>query len=68
LLHFRDTVNNKSYYRKYSGLIDRVKKSMVDNGIIEVFEEEVEVESNDNSKSKTKRSKTPFVKLKTTIL
>jgi hypothetical protein len=28
-------VNSKSYYRKYAGLIDRVKKSMADNGVIE---------------------------------
>lgn len=62
LLHFRDIVNNKSYYRRYSGLIDRVKKSMVDNGIIEVFMEEGE-----DDKGNTKKSKTPFVLLKTTI-
>jgi hypothetical protein len=62
LLHFRDVVNNKSYYRRYSGLIDRVKKSMVDNGIIEVFMEEGE-----DDKGNTKKSKTPFVLLKTTI-
>ncbi len=62
LLHFRDTVNNKSYYRKYSGLIDRVRKSMVDNGIIESFMEEEEDE-----KGKTKKSKTPFVVLKIAV-
>lgn len=62
LLHFRDTVNSKSYYRKYAGLIDRVKKSMIDNGIIEVFSEEEE-----DDRGVMKKSKTPFVLLKTTV-
>jgi len=34
LLHFTEVVNSKSYYRRFAGLIDRVKKSMVDNGMI----------------------------------
>jgi hypothetical protein len=27
-------VNSKSYYRKYASLIDRMKKSMLENGVI----------------------------------
>jgi Bifunctional DNA primase/polymerase, N-terminal len=60
LLHFAQVVNAKSYYRKYAGLIDRVRKSMADNGVIEEIRE---YETDDQGNEK-KGKKTPFVKLR----
>jgi hypothetical protein len=60
LLHFTQIVNAKSYYRKYAGLIDRVKKSMADNGVItEIREYETDAHGNEK-----KGKKTPFVTLR----
>jgi Bifunctional DNA primase/polymerase, N-terminal len=60
LLHFTQIVNAKSYYRKYAGLIDRVKKSMADNGVItEIREYETDAHGNEK-----KGKKTPFVSLR----
>ena len=50
----------RSYYRKYAGLIDRVKKSMLDNGVIAEIRE---IEHDERGHEK-KGSKTPFVILK----
>jgi hypothetical protein len=58
LLHFSETVNAKSYYRKYAGLIDRARKSMVENGII------AEVCEMPEGSEKKKGRKTPFVILR----
>jgi hypothetical protein len=60
LLHFAQVVNSKSYYRKYAGLIDRVRNSMVDNGIIEeIYEREVDAAGREK-----KGARTPFVTLR----
>jgi hypothetical protein len=51
---------HRSYYRKYGGLIDRVKKSMLENGVIaEVRESEYDEQGHEK-----KGAKTPFVILK----
>jgi hypothetical protein len=60
LLHFTQVINAKSYYRKYAGLIDRVKRSMAENGIIT---EVHEIEFDDRGNEK-KGKKTPFVTLR----
>jgi len=60
LLHFARVVNAKSYYRKYAGLIDRVKRSMAENGIIT---EVHEIDFDDRGNEK-KGKKTPFVTLR----
>jgi len=60
LLHFVQVVNAKSYYRKYAGLIDRVRKSMADNGVIVEIRE---YETDDHGHEK-KGKKTPFVTLR----
>jgi hypothetical protein len=60
LLHFARVVNAKSYYRKYAGLIDRVRKSMADNGVLEEIRE-YETDERGNEK---KGKKTPFVRLR----
>jgi len=60
LLHFAQVINAKSYYRKYAGLIDRVKASMAHNGIIEEIHE-YETDERGNEK---KGKKTPFVRLR----
>jgi hypothetical protein len=60
LLHFVQVVNAKSYYRKYAGLIDRVRKSMAENGVIEEIRE---YETDDHGHEK-KGKKTPFVTLR----
>ena len=56
LINFSHVVNSKSYYRRYAGLIDRVRKSMVDNEVIMEFMEEEEDE-----RGKKRKSKTPFI-------
>jgi len=56
LVNFSQAVNSKSYYRKYAGLIDRVRKSMVDNEVIRDVKEE-----EDDGHGKVKKSKTPFI-------
>lgn len=56
LLHFTEIVNSKSYYRKYAGLIECAKKSMVENGIIaEVYERP------EHGEKQERGQKTPFV-------
>jgi len=60
LLQFAQVVNAKSYYRKYAGLIDRVRKSMADNNVIEEIRE-YETDGHGNEK---KGKKTPFVRLR----
>ena len=60
LLHFAQVVNSKSYYRKFAGLIDRVKKSMVEN---EIIAEVRETEEDEQGREKKGR-KTPFVILR----
>ncbi len=60
LLHFAQVVNGKSYYRKYAGLIDRVKKSMIDNGVIG----EIREYNTDDHGNEKKGKKTPFVTLR----
>ncbi len=62
LLNFRAIINSKSYYRKYAGLIDRVRKSLIDNGIIGEFREDEEDEA-----GKIKKAKTPFVILRSVV-
>jgi hypothetical protein len=69
LLNFRGIVNSKSYYRRYAGLIDRVRKSMADNGVIEEYREpEPEEDERGREKNKGKESKTPFVILRARVL
>jgi hypothetical protein len=63
LLHFSEIVNSKSYYRKFAGLIDRVKKSMLDNEIIAEVRETEEDERGHQKKGR----KTPFVILRRTL-
>lgn len=63
LLHFAQVVNAKSYYRKYAGLIDRVRKSMADNSVIE----EIREYETDNQGNEKKGKKTPFVRLRSRI-
>jgi Bifunctional DNA primase/polymerase, N-terminal len=61
LVNFSQTINSKSYYRKYAGLIDRVRKAMVDNELIRDFKED-EADEDDNGKvKKVKKGKTPFI-------
>jgi hypothetical protein len=58
LIPFTDVMNSKSYYRTYSSLIGRVRKTLVEEGFIrEVREDE------DDGKGGVKKSKakTPFV-------
>jgi hypothetical protein len=61
LLHFAQVVNSKSYYRRFAGLIDRAKKSMIDNEIIAEVREKGEEDERGHEK---KGRKTPFVILK----
>ena len=61
LLHFSEVVNSKSYYRKFAGLIDRVKRSMVENEIIAEVREKGEEDERGHEK---KGRKTPFVVLR----
>ena len=61
LLHFAQVVNSKSYYRKFAGLIDRAKKSMIDNEIIAEVREKGEEDERGHEK---KGRKTPFVVLR----
>jgi hypothetical protein len=63
LLHFAQVVNAKSYYRKYAGLIDRVRKSMAENGVIE----EIREHETDGQGNEKKGKKTPFVRLRRRI-
>jgi hypothetical protein len=58
LIHFTDVMNSKSYYRTYSSMIGRVRKTLVEEGFVrEVREDE------DDGKGGVKKSKakTPFV-------
>ncbi|MGA3104742.1 MAG: bifunctional DNA primase/polymerase [Terriglobales bacterium] len=63
LLHFAQVVNAKSYYRKYAGLIDRVRASMAHNGLIE----EIHEYDTDERGYEKKGKKTPFVRLRSRI-
>jgi len=63
LLHFSEIVNSKSYYRRFAGLIDRAKKSMIDNEIIT----EVRETEEDERGRERKGRKTPFVVLRRTL-
>jgi hypothetical protein len=63
LLHFSEVVNSKSYYRKFAGLIDRVKRSMIENEIIA----EVRETEEDERGRERKGRKTPFVVLRRTL-
>jgi len=64
LLHFSEVVNSKSYYRKFAGLIDRVKRSMIDNEIIAEIREKGEEDQRGHEK---KGRKTPFVVMMRTL-
>jgi hypothetical protein len=58
-LNFTDVMKHKSYYRKYAGLVTRVRKQMEEEGIIgKVWE----AETYDDGKPK-KGDSTPFVRL-----
>ena len=61
-LHFAQIVNGKSYYRKFgSTMVNRVKKSMMDEGIIAVVKED---QYNEQGEPTGKSVRTPFVILK----
>jgi len=58
-LNFTDVMKHKSYYRKYAGLVTRVRRQMEEEGIIrKIFE----VMTDENGKPK-KGDSTPFVRL-----
>jgi hypothetical protein len=63
LLHFSEIVNSKSYYRRFAGLIDRAKRSMIDNEIIA----EVRETEEDERGRERKGRKTPFVVVRRTL-
>jgi hypothetical protein len=60
LLHFSEIAGSKSYYRKFAVLIDRVKRSMIENEIVA----EVRETEGDDRGHERKGRKTPFVFLK----
>jgi hypothetical protein len=58
LIHFTDVMNSKSYYRTYSSMIGRVRKTLVEEGFVcEVREDEEDGKGG----VKKSRAKTPFV-------
>lgn len=59
LVHWRRVINGKSYYRKYAGLVDRVKQTMADSEIIEMVKE---MDHDEGGKDKPGK-KTMFVRL-----
>jgi hypothetical protein len=58
LIHFTDVMNSKSYYRTYSSMIGRVRKTLLEEGFISEARE-----NEDDGKGGVKKSKakTPFV-------
>jgi len=58
LIHFTDCMNSKSYYRTYSSMIGRVRKTLVEEGFIREIREDEEDGKGGTRKAK---SKTPFV-------
>jgi hypothetical protein len=58
LIHFTDVMNSKSYYRTYSSMIGRVRKTLVEEGFIG---EVREVEEDGKGGVKKSKAKTPFV-------
>jgi len=58
LIHFTDVMNSKSYYRQYSSMIGRVRKTMAEEGFIQ---EVREIDEGDNGK--VKKTRTPFIVL-----
>jgi hypothetical protein len=58
LIHFTDVMNSKSYYRTYSSMIGRVRKTLVEEGFIG---EVREVEEDGKGGTKKSKAKTPFV-------
>lgn len=58
LIHFTDCMNSKSYYRTYSSMIGRVRKTLVEEGFIREVREDEDDGKGGVKKSKTK---TPFV-------
>jgi Bifunctional DNA primase/polymerase, N-terminal len=69
LLDYRAIVNSKSYYRTYAGLLGRVKKLLIEDGIIEEYKEPEPEEDDRGKKTRTrgKKSKTPFVLLQANV-
>jgi hypothetical protein len=58
LIHFTDVMNSKSYYRTYSSIIGRVRKTLVEEGFIREVREDEDDGKGGVKKSKTK---TPFI-------
>jgi hypothetical protein len=58
LIHYTDVMNAKSYYRTYSSMIGRVRKTLVEEGFIR---EVREVEDDGKGGVKKSKAKTPFV-------
>jgi hypothetical protein len=58
LIHYTDVVNSKSYYRTYSTIIGRVRKTLVEEGFIG---EVREVEEDGKGGTRKSKAKTPFV-------
>jgi len=58
-LNFTDVMKRKSYYRKYAGLVTRVRRQMEEEGIIKKMSE---LTTDDDGKPK-KGDSTPFVRL-----
>jgi hypothetical protein len=58
LINFTDVMNSKSYYRTYSSMIGRVRKTLVEEGFIG---EVREVEEDGKGGTKKSKAKTPFV-------
>jgi len=58
-LNFTDVMKQKSYYRKYAGLVTRVRRQMEEEGIIKKISE---LTTDENGKPK-KGDSTPFVRL-----
>ena len=65
LLHFPSILRSKSYYRRFGTLmINRVKMSMINEGLLlEVKEENVEELPNGRTKSRPGKKKSDFVRL-----
>jgi hypothetical protein len=65
LLHFTNIMLHKSYYHRFSApLLNRVKKAMIEEKLInEVKEEETEDDASSTGRAQTKGKKNPFVRL-----
>ena len=58
LIHYTDVMNSKSYYRTYSSMIGRVRKTLIEEGFIcEVRE----LEDDGKGGTRKAKAKTPFV-------